>query len=186
MEGKNKMGKKNNINYLPLFASSPYYSKKEFQFPITAVNKTVTDTSVLKNNSGITLLYIRDGRGTIIVNTRKYPVHKGLLMVLGAYHYYQVQPGEVPLELTKCRLSYDTFLYMAANPYYRFSEVRLNVDPITCLLEGRMLIRTEQVIDELVAATAKHKHQGGETEFFLCMKLMGIMQKTYNNDIWKK
>lgn len=185
MEGEIKMGKKNNINYLPLFASSPYYSKKEFQFPITAVNKTVANTSVLKNNSGITLLYVRGGQGKIIINTREYPVQRGLLMVLGTYHYYQVQPDEIPLEITKCRLSYDTFLYMAANPYYRLYELRLNVDPISCLLDGRMLIRTEQVLDELVAVTAKHKHQGGETEFFLCMKLMGIMQKTHNNDLWK-
>ena len=29
---------KNSINYPPLFASAKYYSKEDFQFPVTAVS----------------------------------------------------------------------------------------------------------------------------------------------------
>lgn len=177
--------KKSTVNYPPLFASSRYYSKKEFQFPITASNKTINNTTVLKHNNGITLLYFRDGQGKIIINTKEYPIHKGFLMCLGAYHYFQFKPDPGPLELTQCRLSYDTFLYMAANPYYSFSELTLAVNPLTSLLEGHMLERTEAALDELVAATIRHKKKGGEIEFLLCMKVMGIMQKTFNRDMWR-
>ena len=31
---------KNSINYPPLFASAKYYSKEDFQFPVTAVTVT--------------------------------------------------------------------------------------------------------------------------------------------------
>ena len=39
---------KNSINYPPLFASAKYYSKEDFQFPVTAVSKIVTSQTVLK------------------------------------------------------------------------------------------------------------------------------------------
>lgn len=178
------MNNKNTKGSLPLFASAPYFSKEDFQFPVTAVNKTITETTVMKNNSGITMLFFRNGPGKVIVNTREYKVHKGFLLILGAYHYHQFCPENVPLELTQCNLSYDTFLYMSANPYYKFTELTMNVDPLTSLLEGTMLKRTEKIIDELVAATIRHHQKGGETEFFLCMRLMGIMQKTHNKKIW--
>lgn len=177
------MKNQNNMYCLPLFASSPYYCKKDFQFPITAVPKTITATTVLKNNSGITILFCRDGRGKVIVNTREYPIHRGYLIILGTYHYHQITPESESLEITQCRLSYDTFLYMAANPYYKFTELTLNADPLASLLDGKMLERTEHLVDELSAVTAKHKKRGGETEFYLCMKLMGIIQKTYNKNI---
>lgn len=168
------------LNNLPLFASAPYYSKKEFQFPISAVTAVVKHTTVLKNNSGITILYFHQGCGRIIVNSREYLIHKGLLMVMGAYHYYQFKPDSGDMELTICRLSYDTFLYMAANPYYKLTELTLNVDPLTSLLEGNMLDRTEAIVRKLSLASAKHKQKGGETEFLLSMKLMGIIQKTHS------
>lgn len=198
------MTSKNNINYPPLFASGHYYSKKDFQFPITAVNQTVAHTTVLKNNDGITLLYFRNGRGTIIVNSRQYPIQRGVLICLGSYHYFQLKPSNGSMELAQCRLSYDTFLYMAANPYYNFSEITLNVQPLTSLLEGDMLERTEIVIEELIDTTSRSRkndktntqkdidqrgspmnsflHKSGKTEFFLCMRLMGILQKTYRKD----
>src|SRR5690625_4516862 len=140
------MTSKNNINYQPLFASGDYYSKNKFQFPITEVNQTVTNTTVLKNNNGITLLYFRDGPGSIIVNSKQYPIKKGFLICLGSYHYFQLKPSNKPMELVQCRLSYDTFLYMAANPYYNFSEITLNAQPLTSLLEDDMLERTEIII----------------------------------------
>lgn len=173
------MKNRDKLNNLPLFASAPYYSKKEFQFPISAVTTTVKHTTVLKNNSGITILYFHRGCGRIIVNSREYLIHKGLLMVMGAYHYYQFKPDSGDMELTICRLSYDTFLYMAANPYYKLTELTLNVDPLTSLLEGGMLERTEAIVRKLALASAKHKQKGGETEFLLSMKLMGIIQKTH-------
>lgn len=169
------------LNNLPLFASAPYYSKKKFQFPTSAVTATVKHTTVLKNNSGITILYFHHGSGRIIVNSREYLIHKGLLMVMGAYHYYQFKPDPgYDLELTMCRLSYDTFLYMAANPYYKLTELTLNIDPLAYLLEGNMLERTEAIVRKLSLASAKHKQKGGETEFLLSMKLMGIIQKTHS------
>lgn len=61
---------KNSINYPPLFASAKYYSKEDFQFPVTAVSKIVTSQTVLKKNSGITLLYFRDSNGKIVGNIR--------------------------------------------------------------------------------------------------------------------
>jgi len=200
------MASKNNINYPPLFASGHYYSKTDFKFPITAVNQTVTHTTVLKNNEDITLLYFRNGQGTIIVNSIQYPIQRGILICLGAYHYFQLKPSNGSIELVQCRLSYDTFLYMAANPYYNFSEITLNVQPLTSLLEGDMLERTEIVIEELIDITSRSRkknktnaqkdigqrgsmmdsfpYKSGNTEFFLCMRLMGIMQKTYQKDFW--
>lgn len=197
------MKDKNNISYPPIFASGQYYTKKDFQFSITAVNQTITHPTVLKNNNGITLLYFRNETGTIIVNSRQYPIKRGFLICLGSYHYFQLKPSNKPMELVQCRLSYDTFLYMAANPYYNFSEITLNVQPLTSLLEGDMLDRVEIVIEELIKATSKSRKKGntkditrkesiidgfmprsGTTEFFLCMRLMGILQKTNIKDFW--
>lgn len=200
------MTSKNNINYPPLFASGHYYSKKDFKFPITAVNQTVTHTTVLKNNDGITLLYFRNGEGTIIVNSKPYTIQRGVLICLGSYHYFQLKPSNGSMELVQCRLSYDTFLYMSANPYYNFSEITLNAQPLTSLLEGDMLERAEVIIEELIDKTNKSRkksktntqkdihqrgsitdsdlHKSGNVEFFLCMRLMGIMQKTFQKDFW--
>lgn len=200
------MSSKNNTNYPPLFASGHYYSKKDFKFPITAANLTVTNSTVLKNNDGITLMYFRNGQGTIIVNSKQYPVQRGFLICLGSYHYFQLKTTDSPMELVQCRLSYDTFLYMAANPYYNFSEITLNIKPLTSLLEGDMLERTEIVIEELIDTTSRTRkkdkistqkdtsqrgstmdsfvHKSGNKEFFLCMRLIGILQKTYQKDFW--
>ncbi|WP_028829355.1 hypothetical protein [Proteocatella sphenisci] len=196
-----------NNNYPPIYASGHYYSKKEFTFPINAVNQTVNNTTVLKNNSGITLIYFRSGEGSIIINSKPYEIKRGMLICLGSYHYFQIKPSNVSIELMQCRLSYDTFLYMAANPYYDFSEITLNPKPLTALLEGEMLERAENIIEELVDTSSKSRkkencskykdlsqsgnisdrflHKSGNTEFFLCMRLIGILQKTYQVDFWK-
>lgn len=198
----------NKINNPPFFASSQYYSKEEFQFPITAVNQTVNNTTVLKNNNGITLIFFQNGQGSIVINSKEYQIQRGILICLGSYHYYQLKPANGPIELTQCRLSYDTFLYMAANPYYNFYEINLNIKPLTSLLEGDMLERTEIIIKELVDSTNRSRkkdkintqkymgqgenikdrfvHKSGRTEFFLCMRLLGILQKTYLTDFWKQ
>ena len=84
---------KNSINYPPLFASAKYYSKEDFQFPVTAVSKIVTSQTVLKKNSGITLLYFRDSNGKIVVNTREYPVSRGDAYVLGRLPLFPVLSG---------------------------------------------------------------------------------------------
>lgn len=194
------MKSNNKINNPPFFASGQYYSKKDFQFPITAVNQIVTHTTVLKNNNGITLLFFRNGQGSIIVNSKEYQIQRGILICLGSYHYYQLNPVNGPIEFTQCRLSYDTFIYMAANPYYNLYEINLNIQPLNSLLEGDMLERTEVIIEELIETTNKSRkkdntitkdlrqmgstkdgflHKSGRTEFFLCMRLIGILQKTY-------
>lgn len=170
---------KNSINYPPLFASAKYYSKEDFQFPVTAVSKIVTSQTVLKKNSGITLLYFRDSNGKIVVNTREYPVSRGTLMCLGAYHYFQFLPEDEPMKVEQCRFSYDTFLYMAANPYYHFSELTLTTEPLTAHLTGELRDRTEKVVDALVETSARHRQKGGMTEFLLSMRLMGFLQKTF-------
>jgi hypothetical protein len=71
---------------------------------------------------------------------------------------------------------------MAANPYYKFTEINLGYDPLTSFLDEEMIARTEAAVDELVAETAKQKQKSVETSFFLIMRLMGILQKTYARD----
>lgn len=197
--------KKYNILNPPLFASGHYYSKNFFQFPITAVNQTISHTTALKNNNGITLLYFRDGQGKIIVNSKSYPIQNGTLICLGSYHYYQLKPSSLTIELIQCQLSYDTFLYMAANPYYRFSTITLNTCPLTALLENDELKRVEILLEEIIEITNKNlerqkistqkdveqirtnenhiSHKIGRTEFLLCMKLIGILHKNYQNNL---
>lgn len=196
-----------NNNYPPIYASGHYYSKKDFQFPVTAVKKTVSSSTVLKNNNGITLIYFCGGNGTIVINSKPYKIQKGMLICLGSYHYFQIRPSGEPIDLVQCRLSYDAFLYMAANPYYNFSEITISAKPLTAVLRDDMLERAEIIVREMVESTSKSSkrnientdketsssknslndfiHKSGDTEFFLCMRLMGILQKTYQKDFWK-
>lgn len=200
------MTSKNN-NHPPIYASGHYYSKKDFQFPVTAVKKTVSSTTVLKNNNGITLIYFCGGSGSIVINSRPYPVQKGMLICLGSYHYFEIKSSGEPIDLVQCRLSYDAFLYMAANPYYNFSEITISAKPLTAILKDDMLERAEIIVREMVESTARSRkrnmenadkdtsssnnslndfiHKSGDTEFFLCMRLMGILQKTFQKDFWK-
>lgn len=175
------MSKKGNVFYPPLFSDADYYSKKDgFRFPVTTIEKSVSKPTVLKNYNGITFFYFRNNAGKIIVNSIEYPVQRGTLMLLGAYHYFQIVPDEGrTIEVVKCRLSYDAFLYMAANPYYCFSEITLARIPLSSTLEGSMLERTESLLDRLIRATIRHNKKGGETEFLLCMRLLGILQHTH-------
>lgn len=178
---------KNRIHYSPFFPSGDYYAKDSFQFPISAAHKSVDKPTVLKNNRGITLFYFRDSHGRILVNSRSYHVKPGCLMCLGAYHYFQLIPDSdtEPMRLTECRLSYDAFLYMAANPYYEFPMITLAVNPLTALLTEDKLVWAEDILDEMVTITTRHKRQDDEAAFYLSMKLMGILQKTFAPDIWK-
>ncbi len=175
------MSKKSNVFYPPLFSGADYYSKKDgFRFPVTTIEKNVSKPTVLKNYDGITFFYFRNNAGKITVNSIEYPVKRGTLMLLGSSHYFQIVPDEgKTIEVVKCRLSYDAFLYMAANPYYSFSEITLARIPLTSTLEGSMLERTESILDRLIRATIRHNKKGGETEFLLCMRLLGILQHTH-------
>lgn len=175
------MSKKSNVFYPPLFSGADYYSKKDgFRFPVTTIEKSVSKPTVLKKYNGITFFYFRNNAGKIIVNSIEYPVQRGTLMLLGAYHYFQIVPDEgKTIEVVKCRLSYDAFLYMAANPYYCFLEITLARIPLSSTLEGSMLERTESLLDRLIRATIRHNKKGGETEFLLCMRLLGILQHTH-------
>ena len=163
------MSKKGNVFYPPLFSGADYYSKKDgFRFPVTTIEKSVSKPTVLKNYNGITFFYFRNNAGKIIVNSIEYPVQRGTLMLLGAYHYFQIVPDEGrTIEVVKCRLS------------YCFSEITLARIPLSSTLEGSMLERTESLLDRLIRATIRHNKKGGETEFLLCMRLLGILQHTH-------
>lgn len=199
------MSSKSDYKYLPIFSSGHYYSKDEFQFPLSASLIQVDRPSVLKNQDGISLLLFRKGEGEIVINSVTYPLRPGLLICLGSYHYFKFIPKEEPLEFVQCRLSYDAFLYMAANPYYNFSTLTLNIEPLATLLSGQALERASRVFDDLIRVTEwsrakkseKEKggnlcldtgftHKSGDMEFYLCMRLMGILQKYYSNEFWEK
>lgn len=174
------MSKNNNVFYPPLFSGADYYSKDGFRFPVTAVEKKISKTTVLKNYNGITFFYFKNDAGKIIINSMEYPVKRGTLMCLGAYHYFQIVPDEnKTIEVIKCRLSYDAFLYMAGSPYYHFSKINLASIPLSSSLEGKMLVRTEELLERLIKTTIRHNKKGGETEFLLCMRLLGILQHTH-------
>lgn len=167
------------------FASMDYFSEKILLLPITAVDKSISNTTVLRNNQGITLFYFRSGHGKIIVNSTPLDVSAGSLLSLGSYHYFQVQPESETLEYAECNLSYETFLFMAASPYYEFSVITLQRIPLTCLLDEAMILRTERVVNQLVKLSLKPRQKSAETAFFLIMRLMGILQKTYIRELQK-
>lgn len=202
------MTSKYNVSNPPLFASGHYYCTNDFQFSISTVNQTVTKPTVLKNNSGITLLYFREGHGEIVVNSRAYPIEKGILMCLASYHYFQLNPSTAPIELVQCQLSYDTFLYIAANPYYNFSKITHAIHPLTSHFEKDALKSVEILLDELIEITNRRlkkeklntkktlgqksnitdnpPHKIGKQEFLLCMRLVGILHQTYRTDFLSK
>ena len=195
------MANKKGPIHSPLFPSSHYYARKDYQISITAFRQTVTHETVLKNNYGITLMYFYGDSGSIIVNSVEYPVQRGAFICLGSYHYFKLKPSGQPMNIAQCRLSYDTFLYMAANPYYKLSEINLNRKPLFPLLDEETANSTEPIIEELITLSDKKRlknkanvhqnmkddkkvsgnflHKSGSTEFYLSMRLMGILQKTY-------
>lgn len=198
-----------NISNPPLFASGHYYSKKYFSFPITAVKQVFTRETALKNNNGITLLYFQSNSGKIIINSKSYKTRKNMLMCLGSYHYFKFIPTNEPIQLIQCQLSYDTFIYMAANPYYKFSKITLDGHPLTSLLDDNNAKRVEILLGEMIEITNKKakketKDSNKETnksttqthnklppkmgidEFLLCMKLIGILHKTYQSNFWSE
>ncbi len=175
-------GKDKSAQSVP-FASLDYFSEKILQLPITAVDKTITKPTALRNNEGITLVYFRSGHGKIVVNSTPLPVGRGCLLSLGSYHYYQLQPESESLQYSECNLSYETFLFMAASPYYDFPVITLQRIPLTCLLDETMISRTERVVDQLVKISLKPRQKSPETAFFLIMRLMGILQKTYIREL---
>lgn len=123
-----------------------------------------------KKYMGITPLEYRShilhkGEGSIIINSKPYPIKRGMLICLGSYHYFQIKPSNVSIELMQCRLSYDTFLYMAANPYYDFSTITLNPKPLTALLEDGMLERAENIIEELVDTSSKSRKKENSSTY---------------------
>lgn len=180
------MSKKNNIFYPPLFSGEGYFSKGEFKFPITTKEKTVNKSTFLKNNKGITLLFFKNNNGKIIVNSTEISVKRGTFICLANYHYFKIVPDiNKSIDFIECRLSYDTFLYIAANPYYLFSEITLSSIPLTSHLEGHLLDGTEILFERLVKSTAKNNNKFNEIDFLLCMKLIGILQYTNNKNIFK-
>ena len=119
---------KNSINYPPLFASAKYYSKEDFQFPVTAVSKIVTSQTVLKKNSGITLLYFRDSNGKIVVNTRGISGKPGHAYVSGGLPLFPVparrrthEGRTVPLQLRHLPIygSQSLLPFLGTDPGYR-------------------------------------------------------------------
>lgn len=95
---------------------------------------------------------------------------------------------------------------MAANPYYKFSKITLNIHPLTSLLRDDTLEMVETLLEELTEITNRNlkkekvntqknigqkgnindsvPHKIGRNEFLLCMKLVGILHKTYKIDFW--
>lgn len=197
---------KYNITNPPLFASGNYFRKKNFQFPITTTSQLITHCTALKNNVGITLLYFKNGQGEIIVNSKSYPLQSGMFICLSSYHYFQINPLTQSIELTQCQISYDTFLYMAANPYYKFSKIIFNDKPLISLLRDDILIRIERLFEQLTEATNRNLRkeqiviqnnirsqdnltdnsipQIETTEFLLSMKLIGLFHKSLENYCW--
>lgn len=171
--------------YPPLFAAKQYYSKQIDHFPISAVKITQEQPTYLRKNPGIILLYFVSDSGRIAINSRIYPVKGGMFMCLGAYHYFQLLPeAGKPMQLYQCRLDYDTFLYMAANPYYEFHQLTMSVEPLTAAFSGGMKAHVERLLEEFTALSVHHKQRGGRMEFLLCMQLVGYLQKFHKDGLW--
>lgn len=171
--------------YPPLFAGKQYYSKQIDHFPVSAVKLEQAVPTYLRKNPGIVLLYFVTDSGKIAINSRIYPVKSGMLMCLGAYHYFQLLPEEgKPMQLYQCRFDYDTFLYMAANPYYEFRYLTMAVEPLTSLFHGAVKTHIEELLASFTALSARHKQRGGRMEFLLCMQLVGYLQHYHTDSFW--
>ena len=73
--------RKNNGFSQPMI-SFEYFFDDDRALKIRTVQRRTSSPTNLRHNEGITLLFVRQGRGEVAVNTHRLPVERGTLMAL--------------------------------------------------------------------------------------------------------
>lgn len=171
------MPRKKSRGFTQPMTSMEYFNVgTEDSVPIKAISRRCTVKTALRQNELTTLIFIKNGSGSILVNAEEYELHRGVLMAISDYQSYKIKPtnGET-LEYVECQLDYMLYLYFMANPYFKFTSPGLGPCAVYSVVEGENLKTAERLTDYLVTSRSKSNH--GEREVLQIMELFGMLIK---------
>ena len=173
--------RKNNGFSQPMI-SFEYFFDDDRALKIRTVQRRTSSPTNLRHNEGITLLFVRQGRGEIAVNTHRLPVERGTLMALSDYQHYQLIPARhSSIEYVECQFEYLLYLFFMSSPYCQFSVPGFGSIPVVATVSGELLATTERLMELLVKS--HQRERSGQREVLQVMELMGVLIKASNAEI---
>ncbi len=168
--------RKNNGFSQPMI-SFEYFFTDTSALQIRTVLRTAARTTNLRHCDGLALIFVRRGRGELIVNTRRFPIERGSLFMLSDYQFYQLSPARrSELEYVECQFSYRLYLFFVSSPYFRFTVPGFGPDPVIAKLEGKYLETAERLMN--LQLKSQERERSGQREVLQVMELMGILVRS--------
>lgn len=173
------MPRKKNRGFTQPMTSMSYFfndDSDQTEKPIKAVSRRTAANTSLRQNDNTTLLFIKQGHGTISVNAVDYDLRRGVLMAISDYQSYRIkpEPGET-LEYVECQFDYLLYLFFMANPYFNFTSPGLGPCAVYAVIEEDHIETATRLTDYLILSHTKGRH--GEREVLQIMELFGFLIK---------
>lgn len=154
--------------------SLDYYSENHMSLPIQSALKNISKKTALKKNNSLTILYVTEGSGIIAINSKKYALMPGVMIMLADYMAFMIVPDlHSKLEYFECMFNYMVFLFFMSSPYINFCIPGMGSEPVYALIGENYSKTCERLVHDLIKS---HKKGGRfERDVLQLMQLVGIL-----------
>jgi mannose-6-phosphate isomerase-like protein (cupin superfamily) len=120
-----------------LSGAHDYFVNNVLPNDIKTCVRHVKSKTLYVNNHDETFLFVRAGKGKLIVNAVEYDLSPNTLVNLGPFHRYRYLPApDSEMEIVECRTNPGTYVYMIANPYFKLDNFTVPSEPPVVHLKG--------------------------------------------------
>jgi len=167
------------LKYSTPFCSRNYFSENLLPSEIHAGRKTIRQQLLFSQNDELELLLIRRGEGTLTVNTKEYPLSRGMLFCFSPHHFHKLSlPVGHTLEVSECHVNSGVYFYITACPYFIADEKTVPYPPLRAVLDEDHTRKVTALMDQIAAESEKNaKVDENQNCFFLLLKLFGTLEK---------
>lgn len=160
------------------FRGKQYFAPELLPEKLKVRTFSMNGEGALENREDVTVLFIREGKGRILLNNRSYLLEPGMVFILYPFHTWKLQAEEGGfLKGQECVMNLGAVLFLfAIPPYHRPVPVFEETPSIYCLDDGlkqRVADLWDRILEENKAADC----YGARMQFSLIMRIMVLCRK---------
>lgn len=158
------------------FGVDDYFVKNVLPNSIYAQERHITIPTPSVHNRDELMILVRSGRGSVIINSVKYPVRKNTILNLGPFHRYSYVPDpEQELIIAEGRMNAGTYVYILACPYFKVKNMSVPSEPGVAQLTGKLAEMAGRTMDDFLKESAENQSDRLKLCYCYMMELFGAM-----------
>lgn len=158
------------------FGMNKYFAESVLPDKIYGSRKCIIKNTPNMQNENELMMLICKGTGSIMVNHEVYPLKRGVLICLGPFHSFTINPDYgSSIEYMEGCMNSGAYLYILSCPYLKVREMSVPQRPAIVQLTPEEMANAENAMNELCNTGDSEEYYAGKEGFFHMVWLFGLM-----------